>query len=38
MKRIAPQIIQEANVFINGKGYLGVSKNVKIPVLEWEMI
>lgn len=38
MKRVAPQIIQEANVFINGKGYLGISKNVKIPTLEWEMI
>lgn len=38
MKRNAPQVIQEANVFINGKGYLGVSKNVKIPNLEWEMI
>ncbi|MCI6989290.1 MAG: phage major tail tube protein [Campylobacter sp.] len=38
MKRVAPQVIQEANVYINGKGYLGVSKNVKIPTIEWEMI
>lgn len=36
--RQVPQVIQEANVFINGKGYLGVSKNVKIPNIEWEMI
>lgn len=36
--RQVPQVIQEANVYINAQGYLGVSKNVKIPTIEWEMI
>lgn len=36
--REVPQIIQEANVYINGKGYLGVTKKLKIPTIEFEMI
>ncbi|PSM51370.1 phage tail tube protein FII [Campylobacter blaseri] len=35
--RIAPMVLQEANVFINGKGYLGVTKKFKIPTLEQEV-
>lgn len=38
MKREALQTIQEANAYINGKGYLGLVKKLKIPTLEWEMI
>jgi len=38
MKRQIPQSIQECNVFINGKGYLGVTKSLKLPSLEFETI
>ncbi|MGG7074575.1 phage major tail tube protein [Campylobacter sp. 9BO] len=37
-KRQIPQVIQEANVFINGIGYLGITKNLKVPNLEFEMV
>lgn len=38
MKREIPQVIQECNVFINGKGYLGVTKSLKLPTLEFETL
>lgn len=38
MIREVPQVVQEANAYINGKGYLGLVKKLKIPTLEWEMI
>lgn len=33
-----PQVIQQANVYIDGQGYLGVTKSVKLPTLEWETV
>ena len=36
--RSVPQVVQEANVYINGKGYLGVTKKLKLPVIEFETI
>ena len=38
MKRIIPQAVQECNVFINGQGYLGVTKTLKLPTMEFETI
>ena len=38
VKRQIPQVVQEANVFINGQGYLGVVKSLTIPKIEQEMI
>nr|DAI12237.1 MAG TPA: tail tube protein [Bacteriophage sp.] len=38
VKRQIPQVIQEASVFINGQGYLGVTKNLKVPTLEFETV
>lgn len=38
MKREIPQVIQECNVFVNGKGYLGVTKSLKLPTLEFETL
>ncbi|RXJ80817.1 phage tail protein [Aliarcobacter skirrowii] len=35
-KREIPQVVQECNVFINGKGYLGVTKSLKLPTFEFE--
>lgn len=37
-KRQIPDVIQEANVYINGQGYLGVTKNLKVPTLEFETV
>ena len=36
MKKI-PQTIQDVNVFIDGQGYLGVSKSLKLPEIQQEM-
>lgn len=38
MKRQIPQVIQEGNVYIDGIGYLGVTKKLKLPTIEFEMI
>lgn len=38
VKRQIPQVIQEASVFINGQGYLGVVKSLTIPKIEQETI
>lgn len=38
VNRSVPQVVQEANVYINGKGYLGVTKKLKLPVIEFETI
>lgn len=38
MKRNIPQVVVEANAFINGKGYLGIVKNLKVPTIEFETI
>lgn len=38
MKRSIPQVIQECAVYIDGKGYLGVVKNLKPPKIEQESI
>ena len=38
MKRIIPQAVQECNVFVNGQGYLGVTKTLKLPTMEFETI
>lgn len=38
MRREVPQVVQECNVFVNGKGYLGVTKSLKLPTLEFETI
>ncbi|AKT92081.1 phage major tail tube protein [Campylobacter gracilis] len=38
LRRQVPQAIQEGNVFINGQGYLGVTKKLKIPMIEFETI
>lgn len=38
VKRQIPQVIQEANAFINGQGYLGVVKSLTIPKIEQETI
>lgn len=37
-KRQIPQVVQEANVYINGQGYLGVVKSLTVPKIEQEMI
>lgn len=38
MKRIIGEVIQESNVYIDGQGYLGVVRNLKLPDIEQEMI
>ena len=38
MKRVVGEVIQEANVYIDGQGYLGVVRNLKLPDIEQEMI
>ncbi|WP_170000590.1 phage major tail tube protein [Campylobacter sp. RM9328] len=38
LKRQVPQVVQEANVYINGQGYLGVVKTLNIPKIEQDMI
>ncbi|EJP75096.1 MULTISPECIES: phage major tail tube protein [Campylobacter] len=38
VKRQIPQVVQEANVYINGQGYLGVVKSLTIPKIEQEMV
>lgn len=38
MKRQIPQVVQEANVYINAQGYLGVVKSLTIPKIEQEMV
>ena len=38
MKRQIGEVIQEANVYIDGQGYLGVVRNLKLPDIEQEMI
>ena len=38
MKRDIPQVVQECNVYINGQGYLGVTKNLKLPTIEFGML
>lgn len=37
-KRQIPDVVQEVNVHINGQGYLGVTKNLKVPTIEFETI
>ncbi|WP_086243953.1 phage major tail tube protein [Campylobacter devanensis] len=36
--RDIPQVVQDVNVFIDGRGYLGVTKKLKIPTIEFEML
>ncbi|EIB34999.1 phage major tail tube protein, putative [Campylobacter jejuni subsp. jejuni LMG 9879] len=38
MKRIIGEVIQEGNIYIDGQGYLGVVRNLKLPDIEQEMI
>ncbi|MBE2986560.1 phage major tail tube protein [Campylobacter sp. RM12920] len=38
LKRKIPQVVQEANAYINGQGYLGVVKSLTIPKIEQDMI
>ncbi|PZT47147.1 phage tail protein [Helicobacter valdiviensis] len=38
MKRIIGEVIQESNVYIDGQGYLGVVRNLKLPDIEQEMV
>lgn len=38
VSRQVPQIVQDVNVFINGMGYLGVTKKLKLPTIEFETI
>ncbi|MFY4691552.1 phage major tail tube protein [Campylobacter jejuni] len=38
MKRRIGEVIQECNVYIDGQGYLGVVRNLKLPDIEQEMI
>ncbi|TEY02641.1 phage major tail tube protein [Campylobacter sp. US33a] len=38
MKRMIGEVIQEGNIYIDGKGYLGVVRNLKLPDIEQEMI
>ncbi|MDR2342789.1 MAG: phage major tail tube protein [Campylobacteraceae bacterium] len=38
MSKIAPQIIQDVNVFVNGQGYLGVASSLKLPDIVQETI
>ena len=37
-KRQIPQVVQEAAVYVNGKGYIGVVKKLTIPKIEQEMV
>jgi P2 family phage contractile tail tube protein len=38
MGRMKPQVTQDINVFINGKGYLGTASSLKLPDIAQETI
>ncbi|AQW83312.1 phage major tail tube protein [Campylobacter pinnipediorum] len=38
VRRQIPQIVQEANVYVDGQGYLGVTKKLKLPTIEFETL
>lgn len=38
MKRIIGEVIQESNVYVDGQGFLGVVRNLKLPDIEQEMV
>jgi P2 family phage contractile tail tube protein len=38
MSKLVPQVLQDVNIFVDGKGYLGVASSLKLPDITQETV